>query len=49
MTDKKAKSFVYNWTFLTIIIVGLVLVNIISSLVNFRYDATEDKRYSLSQ
>jgi gliding-associated putative ABC transporter substrate-binding component GldG len=48
MSEKKAKSFVYNWTFLTIVCVGLVLVNIIGSLLYFRYDATEDKRYSLS-
>jgi ABC-2 type transport system permease protein len=48
MSEKKAKSFVYNWTFLTIILIGLVLVNIIAGILYFRFDATEDKRYSLS-
>ena len=48
MSEKKAKSFIYNWTFLTIIIVALILVNTIAGIVYFRYDATEDKRYSLS-
>ena len=48
MSEKKAKSFVYNWTFLIIIVVAIVLVNIIAGIVYFRYDATEDKRYSLS-
>ena len=40
---------IFNWTFLTIFIVGIILVNIISSFVNTRVDMTEDQRYSLSQ
>lgn len=38
----------YNWTFLLIVIVAVVLVNIISSFVYQRYDMTEDQRFSLS-
>src|SRR5690606_18419474 len=38
----------YNWTFLSIIVAGLLLVNIISSFVYKRYDMTADKRYSLA-
>lgn len=41
-----AKGF-YNWTFLLVVVVGLVLVNIISSLVSKRFDMTRDGRYSL--
>ncbi len=48
MSEKKAKSFVYNWTFLTIIVTAIILINVIAGIVYFRYDATEDKRYSLS-
>jgi ABC-2 type transport system permease protein len=39
---------IFNWSFLVIVLVGIVFVNIIASFINFRYDATEDKRYSLS-
>ena len=39
----------YNWTFLSIIVAGLLLVNIISSFVYKRYDMTADKRYSLAE
>ncbi len=38
----------YNWTFLIIVIVAVVLVNIISSFVYKRYDMTQDQRYSLA-
>lgn len=46
---KKLIKGLYNWTFLSIIIVGLLLVNIISSFVYKRYDMTADKRYSLAE
>ena len=39
---------VFNWTFLTIFIVGVILINVISSFLYVRVDMTEDKRYSLS-
>lgn len=49
MAEKK--SFIkgiYNWTFLVVVIVAIILINIISSFVNTRLDVTEDQRYSLS-
>ncbi len=45
---KKIISGFYNWTFLIIVIVAVVLVNIISSFVYSRIDMTEDQRYSLA-
>lgn len=39
----------YNWTFLSIVVAGLLLINIISSFVYQRYDMTADKRYSLAE
>lgn len=39
----------YNWTFFTVFIVGVVLINIIAAFIYFRYDATADKRYSLAK
>ncbi|MBL1280970.1 MAG: Gldg family protein [Fluviicola sp.] len=49
MAEKKnfIKGF-YNWTFLVIVIVAIILVNIISSFVYKRYDMTADQRYSLA-
>lgn len=46
---KKIISGFYNWTFLTIVIVAVVLINIISSFVYRRVDMTEDQRYSLAE
>ena len=48
---KKLNLFkgVYNWSFFLILIGAIVLVNIIGAYVYARYDATTDKRYSLSQ
>jgi ABC-2 type transport system permease protein len=40
---------VFNWTFLSIFIVGIILVNIISSFIYTRIDVTADRRYSLTQ
>lgn len=47
---KRLFSFkgIYNWSFLLIATVALVLINIIASLVYYRLDMTEDQRYSLS-
>ena len=44
----KSIQKIYNWTFLTIIIVSIILVNVISSFINSRYDMTNDQRYSLA-
>lgn len=48
MEQKKLFKGVYNWTFLTILIGAIVLVNIIATFVYVRYDATADKRFSLA-
>jgi len=40
---------VFNWTFLTIFIVGIVAINVITAFVYTRIDMTSDKRYSLSE
>ena len=49
MAEKKSIiKGLYNWTFLVIVIVAIVLVNVISSFVYKRYDMTADQRYSLS-
>ncbi len=49
MSEKKSLfKGVYNWTFLSIVIVAVILLNIISSYVNTRIDFTKDQRYSLS-
>ena len=47
---KRLFSFkgIFNWSFLLLATVALVLVNIIASLVYYRLDMTEDQRYSLS-
>lgn len=47
MKNKIINKF-YNLTFLIIVIVAVVLINIISSFVNRRIDMTEDQRYSLA-
>lgn len=48
---KKNRSYggFFNWTFLAVFIAGIVLVNIIASLLYVRIDMTEDRRYSLSE
>ncbi len=47
---KKTNKFkgVFNWSFFVVALVAVVLLNIIFSFVNFRIDATKDKRFSLS-
>lgn len=45
---KKVGKGLFNWTFLLIVGVGIVIVNIIGSLIYTRLDMTEDKRYSLA-
>lgn len=41
-------KYIYNWTLLLFIFVGIILINIIASLISFKFDITEDKRYSLA-
>jgi ABC-type uncharacterized transport system. len=38
-----------KWTQLLYVIIGLILVNTISSRLNLRYDATAEKRFSITQ
>ncbi len=50
MAEKKTiMKGMYNWTFLAIVIVAIILINVISSFTNKRWDATKDQRYSLSK
>ena len=49
MKENRSLGGFFNWTFLGLFLVGLVLVNIIASLLYFRIDMTEDKRYSLAE
>lgn len=50
MSEKKTLiKGMYNWTFLSIVIVAIILINVISSFLNKRWDITEDQRYSLSK
>jgi gliding-associated putative ABC transporter substrate-binding component GldG len=49
MAEKKNYSKgLFNWTFLVIVFVAIVFVNIISSYLYTRIDMTEDQRYSLT-
>ena len=48
MSKKSIFKGVYNWSFLTILIAVIVVVNIIAVFVYARFDFTEDKRYSLA-
>jgi ABC-2 type transport system permease protein len=49
MAEKKSVvKGIYNWTFMAIAIVAVILVNVISSFVYTRVDMTEDQRYSLA-
>ena len=45
---KKITKGLFNWTFLGIVVVALILINIISSFLYTRIDMTEDQRYSLT-
>jgi gliding-associated putative ABC transporter substrate-binding component GldG len=50
MAAKKNKlNKIFNWTFFAIAVGAVILFNIVASFVNFRVDATNDKRYSLSE
>lgn len=46
---KKIISGFYNWTFLAIVVVAVILINIASSFVYRRIDMTEDQRFSLAE
>ncbi len=47
--EKKFAKGIYNWTFLIIVVVAIILLNTISSFLYKRWDITEDQRYSLSK
>lgn len=49
MAKKSLFKGVYNWSFLLILVVFIVLINVIGAFIYFRYDATADKRFSLSE
>ena len=44
----KKQRFFYEWSFLLILITAIVLINTIAAFIYFRFDATEDNRYSLA-
>jgi len=48
MQNKQVDKSFFNWTFLSIFIVGIVAVNVISAFIYTRIDMTSDKRYSLA-
>ena len=41
-------KYIYNWTLLLFIFGGIILLNIIASLISFKFDMTKDHRYSLA-
>jgi gliding-associated putative ABC transporter substrate-binding component GldG len=45
---KKLTDKLFNWTFLIILAIGLILVNVLGSYLYLRVDTTSDQRYSLS-
>ena len=45
----KSNRNIFNWSYLTIVLIGIVLINIIAALLYVRFDLTEDKRFSLSK
>lgn len=45
---KKVVSSIFNLTFLGIVLVAVILINVIGSMVYRRFDMTEDQRYSLA-
>jgi nitrate reductase gamma subunit len=46
--NKQSKN-IFNWSFLGLFIAGIILLNVIASLLYRRIDMTEDGRYSLSK
>lgn len=47
--EKNKSGRWFNWTIFTLLAVAMVFVNVVASYVNVRYDATQDKRYSLAE
>ena len=41
-------KYLYNWTLLLFIFIGIIFLNIIASLISFKVDMTKDQRYSLA-
>jgi gliding-associated putative ABC transporter substrate-binding component GldG len=48
MDFKKYSDKLFNWSFLGILALGLIIVNILGAYLYFRLDTTSDQRYSLS-
>jgi ABC-2 type transport system permease protein len=48
MSSNKNIKGLFNWTFLVVIVVGIIAINIISSFLYKRIDMTSDKRFSLA-
>ena len=46
--QQKIGNKLYDWGFLSTVLVGIIFVNIIASFFFWRWDLTEDKRYSLT-
>lgn len=49
MSSKKQIKGLFNWTFLIIVVTGIIAANVISAFVYKRIDMTSDQRYSLSE
>lgn len=49
MMQKKIGNKLYDWGLLSAILVGIIFVNIIASFLFWRWDLTEDKRFSLTE
>ena len=48
MAKRTVFKGLFNWTFFGVFIVGIVLINVISTFLFVRIDMTEDQRFSLS-
>ncbi|MEN9303831.1 MAG: hypothetical protein RL264_2260 [Bacteroidota bacterium] len=46
--SSKLYKVLFNWSMLIIVFVIIILINVISSLAYWRFDMTEDQRYSLA-
>jgi ABC-2 type transport system permease protein len=49
LNQKQTFKGLFNWTFFLIFLVAIILVNVVSSFINKRWDMTEDERFSLAQ
>lgn len=49
MSNKRLGNIAYDWTFFVGLTLLLIFINIISAFFFYRWDLTEDKRYSLTE